>query len=173
VPLTNPFRRRPEEPAPVEAPHLRAYRYLLRTAPPEHLDTLHRDALRALDPAVRGIILRTVRERLLSGRDVTVDDVRQLARLITAGEVRTPGILLSAFGDVAHERLARAVLRRAAETDLLAGYDAWDGAEPAMPTLPVPAAPTPAAPTPAVPTAGVEEPTRMRRSRRAPLLEEA
>jgi hypothetical protein len=174
----NPFRRSPEELAPVEQPHLRAYRYLLRTTPPEVLDRLHRDALRGLDPAVRGIILRTVQERLLSGRDVTVDDIRQLARLVTAGEVRTPGILLSAYGDVAHERLARAVLRRAAETDLLDGYDDWDGAEPAMPSpLPPPpstSAPTPApTPTPAPSPRSGPEPVRARRARRAPRLEEA
>ena len=139
----NPFRRRVEEPPPVEPAHLRAYRVLLRTAPPEALDRLHRDALRALDPAVRAIVLRTVQERLLTGRELTVDDVRPLARLLTAGEARTPGILLSAYGEVAHERLARAVLRRAAETDLLDGYDAWDGAEPAMPSWP----PAPTQPT--------------------------
>ena len=165
----NPFRRQPEELPPVEPAHLRAYRYLLRTAPPERLHKLHRDALRGLDPAVRGIILRTVQERLLSGRDVTVDDVRQLARLVTAGEVRTPGILLSAFGDVAHERLARAVLRHAEETDLLDGYDAWDGSEPHMPTVPVPAGPANAS----VAEPATDGPGRTRRSRRAPLLEEA
>jgi hypothetical protein len=158
-----------EEPPPVEPAHLRAYRYLLRTAPPEVLDRLHRDALRALDPAVRGIVLRTVQERLLTGRELTVDDVRQLARLVTAGEVRTPGILLSGLGEVAHERLARAVLHRAGETDLLEGYDAWDGAEPAMPSWPPAAAqptalarptapaqppnPRPTSPAPAPPTA--------------------
>lgn len=151
----NPFRRRVEEPPPVEPEHLRAYRYLLRTAPPEALGRLHRDALRALDPAVRGIVLRTVQERLLTGRELTVDDVRQLARLVTAGEVRTPGILLSGLGEVAHERLARAVLRRAGETDLLEGYDAWDGAEPAMPSWPPAPAQTtpPAQPTPPAPAA--------------------
>jgi hypothetical protein len=172
VPLKNPFRRPPEEPEPVEPPHLRAYRYLLRTAPPERLDKLHRDALRSLDPAVRAIVLRTVRERLLSGRDVTVDDVRQLARLITAGEVRTPGILLSALGDVAHERLARAVLRQAEETDLLDGYDAWDGAEPPMPAPPTAATAAPPERSPA-PSPSAEEQSRTRRTRRVPLLEEA
>ena len=172
MPLKNPFRRPPEEPEPVEPPHLRAYRYLLRTAPPEQLDKLHRDALRSLDPAVRGIVLRTVQERLLSGRDVTVDDIRQLARLITAGEVRTPGILLSAFGDVAHERLARAVLRQAEGSDLFDAYESWDGAEPAMPAPPTAAATAPAS-APAVPSSPAEEQGRTRRTRRAPLLEEA
>lgn len=171
----------------MEPPQLRAYRYLLRTAHPEVLDRMHRDALRGLDPAVRGIILRTVQERLLSGHDLTVDDIRQLARLVTAGERRTPGILLSAFGDVAHERLARAVLRRAAETDLLEGYDAWDGAEPEMPRYSAPTGTVPASPG-AVPSAPAQaaapapaagrgtdevEPGRTRRSRRASLLEEA
>ena len=169
----NPFRRQPEELPPVEPAHLRAYLYLLRTAPPERLDKLHRDALRVLDPAVRGIILRTVQERLLSGRDVTVDDVRRLAHLVTAGEVRTPGILLSAYGDVAHERLARAVLRQAEGTELLDDDDAWDGVEPQVPTVPSQAGPPAVAVAASVVEPAPDPPDRTRRSRGAPLLEEA
>ncbi|GAA2737857.1 hypothetical protein GCM10009867_26750 [Pedococcus aerophilus] len=124
------LRRQPDDAPPVERSELRQYRYLLRTASPEALDDLHREALAVLDPAVRAIILRTAQERLQTGRDLTVDDTRHLARLITVAEVRTPGVLISALVDIAHERLARAVLRPAARNGLLDDYDAWDGLEP-------------------------------------------
>lgn len=124
------LRRQPEAAPPVERSELRRYRYLLRTATPEALDGLHREALLALDPAVRAIILRTAQERLQTGRDLTVDDTDHLARLMTVAEVRTPGVLISALVDIAHERLAKAVLRPAVRTGLLEGYDAWDGLEP-------------------------------------------
>ncbi|GAB3076749.1 hypothetical protein [Pedococcus soli] len=128
------LRKQPEEPAPVERHELRQYRYLLRTAPPEALDALHLDALLVLDPAVRAIILRTAQERLQTGRDLTVDDIHRLARLMTVAEIRTPGVLVSGLVDIAHERLARAVLRQAAQTDLLDGYDTWDGVDPDLAT---------------------------------------
>src|SRR6476469_6162157 len=123
------LRKQPEEPAPVERHELRQYRYLLRTAPPEALD-----ALLVLDPAVRAIILRTAQERLQTGRDLTVDDIHRLARLMTVAEIRTPGVLVSGLVDIAHERLARAVLRQATQTDLLDGYDTWDGVDPDLAT---------------------------------------
>lgn len=124
------LRKQPDEAPPVERTELRQYRFLLRTAAPEALDALHREALLVLDPSVRAIILRTAQDRLQTGRDLTVDDTRHLARLMTVAEVRTPGVLISALVDIAHERLAKAVLRGAARTDLLGGYDAWDGLEP-------------------------------------------
>lgn len=124
------LRRHPDEAPPVERAELRQYRWLLRTAPPEVLDELHGEALAALDPSVRAIVLRTVQHRLQTGRDLTVDDIHHLARLMTAAEVRTPGVLISSLVDIAHERLATAVLRSAAGSTLLDGYETWDGHEP-------------------------------------------
>jgi hypothetical protein len=130
VSLKHFLRRQPDEAPPVERAELRQYRFLLRTAAPEDLDRLHREALVVLDPAVRAIILRTAQHRLQTGRDLTVDDTRRLARLLTVAEVRTPGVLVPALVDIAHERLAKAVLRGTVGTDLLDGYDAWDGLDP-------------------------------------------
>lgn len=118
----------------MERHELREYRYLLRTAPADDLDALHVGALLVLDPAVRAIILRTAQDRLQTGRDLTVDDVHRLAHLLTVAEVRTPGVLVAGLVDIAHERLARAVLRQAVQTDLLEGYDTWDGMDPDLAT---------------------------------------
>ena len=125
------FKRRPAEPlAPVERPDVRVYRYLLRTADPDSLETLHREAIATLDPLIRAHILRTAQDRLLSGRELTVDDVAGLARLVTTGEVRTPGILVSALTDAALERLAHRVISRPAALPLLEGHEDWDGRDP-------------------------------------------
>ena len=125
------FRRRPVEPVvPVERPDVRQYRYLLRTADLETLEVLHREALATLDPLIRAHILRTAQDRLLSGRALTVDDVAGLAHLVAAGEVRTPGIIVSALTEAALERLARRVISRPSAVPLLEGSEAWDGRDP-------------------------------------------
>jgi hypothetical protein len=128
------FLRRPrqEEPpaAPVERPEVRQYRYLLRTATFPVLERLHRDALTSVDPLVRAQVLGTVQGRLLAGRDLTVDDVGQLARLLTLAEVRTPGLVVSALTEMALARVAGAVLRLPAARDGLEGYEDWDGQDP-------------------------------------------
>jgi hypothetical protein len=125
------FKRRQAEPAgPVERPDVRQYRYLLRTADLDALEILHREALAALDPLIRAHILRTAQDRLLSGRELTVDDIRGLAHLVATGEVRTPGILVSALTDAALERLAHFVVGRPSALPLLEDYGAWDGSDP-------------------------------------------
>lgn len=112
---------------PAERPEVRRYRYLLCTADGPTMEGLHVQALAALDPLVRAHILRTAQDRLLSGRDLTVDDIARVARLITIGERQTPGILVSALTDVALSRLAHAVLRSPQAEGLLEGYAEWDG----------------------------------------------
>ena len=125
------FRRHPVEPAaPVERPEVRQYRYLLRTADLGALEALHREALATLDPLIRGHILRTAQDRLLSGRELTVDDFAGLAHLVVAGEVRTPGIIVSALTDAALERLAHRVISRTDAQPLLEGHGDWDGQDP-------------------------------------------
>jgi hypothetical protein len=125
------LRRRPDPPEEVvERAELREYRYLLRTAPAADLERLHRRAVAGLDPLVRATILVTARERLHSGRDLSVDDTARIARLLTVGELRTPGIVVSALSEVVHQRLATAVLRDELAVPLRAGYDDWDGVEP-------------------------------------------
>ena len=122
------FKRRPDAPvAPVERPDVRQYRYLLRTADLGALEILHRAALATLDPLIRAHILRTAQDRLLSGRELTVDDIAGLAHLVAAGETRTPGIIVSALTDAALERLARRVVSRPSAIPLLQGHEDWDG----------------------------------------------
>jgi hypothetical protein len=114
---------------PVERPEVRRYRYLLQSTDPAVVERLHVQALSRLDPLTRAIILCTAQERLLSGRDLTVDDVPRIARLVTMGERNTPGILVSAMPDMALLRLATVVSRGAEAEDLLRGYAAWSGSD--------------------------------------------
>jgi hypothetical protein len=131
------FKRRTAEPTgPVERPQVRQYRYLLRTADLASLERLHRDALASLDLLIRAHILTTSQDRLLSGRDITVDDISALAHLLCAGEEQTPGIVVSALTDAALERLAHRVITHHAAEPLLEGYDSWDGVDPQPPRLP-------------------------------------
>lgn len=137
--MSPPFlrRRAQEPPPPTERPEVRRYRYLLRTSSPDRLEAMHRRALEALDPSVRANILRTAQERLLSGRDLTVDDTARLAVLVTQGELRTPGILLAGFSEPALHRLAHVMVATNDAPDLWEAYDAWDGIDPGPPR-PVP-----------------------------------
>jgi hypothetical protein len=122
------FKRRPAEPVgPVERPEVRQYRYLLRTVDLSTLEALHRDALGSLDLLIRAHILRTAQDRLLSGRELTVDDIPGIAHLVAAGELQTPGIIVSALTEAALERLANRVISRPDAVPLLEGHDAWDG----------------------------------------------
>jgi hypothetical protein len=125
------FKRRPVEPVvPVERPDVRRYRYLLRTADPDALEILHREAVASLDPLVRAHILRTAQDRLRSGRELTVDDVAGLAHLVVAGEARTPGIVLSALTEAALGRLAHRVVGLPAAGPLLVGQDDTEDQDP-------------------------------------------
>jgi hypothetical protein len=141
--MSPPFlRRRAEEPPPPsEHPDVRRYRYLLRTSPPGRLEAMHRRALELLDPAVRGSVLRTAQDRLLSGRDLSVDDTARIALLITRGEQRTPGILLAGLGEPALRRLARVMVVTNEASDVWEEYEAWDGVDP-QPSSPVVRAPS-------------------------------
>ena len=122
------FKRRQVEPAaPVERPEVRQYRYLLRSADPEALEALHREALAALDVLNRAHVLRTAQDRLLSGRELTVDDIAGIAHLVAVGELRTPGIIVSALTEGALERLAHLVITRPVAIPLLEGHEGWDG----------------------------------------------
>ena len=120
-------RRQVEPPAPVERPEVRQYRYVLRTAHLEQLEALHRESIAALDVLNRAHVLRTAQDRLLSGRELTVDDIAGIAHLVTVGELRTPGIIVSALNEAALARLAHLVITRSAAVPLLEGHEDWDG----------------------------------------------
>jgi hypothetical protein len=124
------FKRRSAEPAgPVERPQVRQYRYLLRSSDLPAMELLHAEALASLDVLIRAHILRTTQDRLLSGRDLTVDDIQGLAHLLCTGESQTPGIVVSALTEAALERLAHRVTTLPGAEPLLEGYGSWDGAD--------------------------------------------
>lgn len=114
-----------------EDPVVRQYRYLLRTAPGDALDGIHREALAAIPAADRATVPRTIQEQLVAGLRLDADDVPALSRLLVLGERRTPGSLLRHCDPAVLGRLADAALVSEAAFGLLTGYAAWDGAEPA------------------------------------------
>lgn len=77
------------------------YRYLLRTAPPDRIEAAHAEAFAGLTPDQRRNVLeglaREVPESELQGVDTDPD---RLARAATRAEMRQPGTLDRAFGDM-------------------------------------------------------------------------
>lgn len=77
------------------------YRYLLSTAPPEDIERAHAEAFARLTPEQRRKVLeglsREVPESEL--RDAG-DDPERLARVATRAEMRQPGTIERAFGDM-------------------------------------------------------------------------
>ncbi|WP_344137489.1 hypothetical protein [Pedococcus bigeumensis] len=137
------FKRRTAEPAgPVERPQVRQYRFLLRSSDLPALERLHAEALATLDVLIRAHILRTTQDRLLSGRELTVDDIEGLAHLLCTGESQTPGIVVSALTEAALERLAFRVTTLPGAEPLLEGYGGWDGVDRAPARPQAPSAPT-------------------------------
>lgn len=116
--------------APAEDPVERQYRYLLRTAPTDAMEAAHVEALAAVTEQVRAAVLLTVQEALVAGHRLTTTDRGALARLVTAGEHRSPGTFLAACPAVARRRLAEAVVDSDAVFGLFGGYAAWDGIDP-------------------------------------------
>lgn len=113
-----------------EDPVVRQYRYLLRTAPPDALDAVHREALAGVAAADRAAVLRTVQEHLVAGLRLDPDDVPGLSRLVVLGERRAPGALLRHREPSTLGRLAAAALASEAAFGLLTGYAGWDGLDP-------------------------------------------
>lgn len=109
---------------------VRQYRFLLRTAPTDALEAAHAEALPRLSALERADLLRTVQETLMAGQRLTSDDHAALGHLMTLGERRTPGVLLSAYPAAALQCLAEELLTTDAVFGLLAGYAEWDGVDP-------------------------------------------
>ena len=125
--------RRTKQPPPsdrLEDQAVRQYRYLLRTAPQDALEAAHVDALSTIGPGHRETVLRTVQTELVAGAQLEVDDVRPLARLVTLGERRSPGVLTSSIPAAALSQLAQAVIDSEPAFGLFAGYASWDGVDP-------------------------------------------
>jgi hypothetical protein len=77
------------------------YRYLLRTASPEHLEQVHAEAFATLTPAQRRQVLDGLAEDTAmtqARRDALADDPQALAREATRTEIRRPGTLERVLG---------------------------------------------------------------------------
>ena len=83
---------------PNDAVAIERYQYLLRTAPPETLEAVHREAFEKLTPDQRRRVLeglaREVDPAELRAADASPDG---LARLATRAELRRPGTMERAF----------------------------------------------------------------------------
>ena len=110
---------------------MRQYRYLLRTAPADALEAAHVEALKALEPGDRLMVLETVQRVLVAGLRLGPGDIGKLSHLVVTGERRAPGALLTSCPDVVLNRLAALVIHTEAAFGLFAGYASWDGVEPA------------------------------------------
>jgi hypothetical protein len=86
-----------------------------------------------LSQAHQEALLDSIRSSLLVGDHVTTGDYAKIAHLVTNGERRTPGQLLSALPPQVLQDLAAAVLESESSFGLLGGYRFWDGAEPQPP----------------------------------------
>ena len=116
-----------------EDPVVRQYRYLLRTAPADALEAAHTEAIPLLSEAHQASLLATLRTSLLVGDHLTTSDHAKIAHLVTAGERRSPGALLTGLPPEVLQDLAASVLESEASFGLLGGYAGWDGAEPQQP----------------------------------------
>jgi hypothetical protein len=115
-----------------EDPLVRQYRYLLRTAPVDALESAHTEAIALLSAGHRESLLETVRSSLLVGDHLTPSAHAKIAHLVTDGERRAPGQLLRALPAETLQNLAAGVLESESSFGLLGGYAGWDGAEPKL-----------------------------------------
>ena len=73
------------------------YRYLLATAPPGMIEQAHAEAFATLSPEQRRQVLERLSAEVPAAERATTDDPRQLARMATRAEMRSPGTLERSF----------------------------------------------------------------------------
>ena len=69
------------------------YRYLLRTAPPETIEQVHRDAFSKLTPQQRDIMFEQLTANAPRGERPAANDAASLATAATRSELRSPGTM--------------------------------------------------------------------------------
>ncbi|GAB3876339.1 hypothetical protein [Terrabacter terrigena] len=74
------------------------YKYLLRTADPEHIERVHAEAFGKLSPEQRQMVLQRLTEDLPENERPRTDQPADLARSATRAEMSRPGYLQGAFG---------------------------------------------------------------------------
>ena len=83
--------------SPEDRAAIARYDYLLKTAAPEQLEQVHRDAFERLTPAQREQVEARLRDELPVGEQPASSSPADLARSATRGEARKPGFLRSMF----------------------------------------------------------------------------
>lgn len=73
------------------------YRYLLRTAPPETIEEVHREAFEKLTPEQRQQVFAELSANAPVGEQPRGNDARSLAQSATRSELRSPGTLERSF----------------------------------------------------------------------------
>jgi hypothetical protein len=81
-----------------DAAEVERYRYLLRTAPPDDLERAHAEAFERLTPQQRALVRQDLQSWVPPAEAPRSDDPRDLARVATRAETRSPGTLERAFG---------------------------------------------------------------------------
>jgi hypothetical protein len=74
------------------------YRYLLRTAPPETIEQVHREAFEQLTDEQRAMIYEELSRGAQTGERPLSSEPATLARAATRAEIRQPGTMERAFG---------------------------------------------------------------------------
>lgn len=73
------------------------YRYMLKTAPPERIEEAHAEAFAKLSPDQRAMVLSELSQEVPAAERARSDDPRELARMATRAEMRSPGTLERSF----------------------------------------------------------------------------
>jgi hypothetical protein len=76
------------------------YRYLLRTAPPEAIEQVHEEAFANLSQDQRTMVYTQLKAEAPAGEAPVADDPHSLAVSATRSEMRQPGTMERAFGNV-------------------------------------------------------------------------
>lgn len=78
------------------------YRYLLRTAPPETIEEVHREAFAKLTEEQRAVVYEELSKGAGTGERPLSSEPATLARAATRAEMRNPGTLESSFSNPAY-----------------------------------------------------------------------
>jgi hypothetical protein len=113
------------------------YRYLLRTAPPETIEEVHREAFARLTDEQRAIIYEELSKGAGTGERPLSSEPATLARAATRAELRRPGTLESSlanpayrgpgFGSMIASSLIGTVAGYVVGSALVSAFLPWDG----------------------------------------------
>lgn len=78
------------------------YRYLLRTAPPETIEAVHREAFAKLTEEQRAVVYEELSKGAGTGERPLSSEPATLARAATRAEMRQPGTLENSFSNPAY-----------------------------------------------------------------------